>query len=293
MQILRRRASLLVPALALIGAALVATPGIAATPAHPYDAVRRAAGGTACSLPATTVSRANSIGSSGRPANGAVIANRHFRLTDGYFAVYGSNVTFRNVCIDTYVDNPIRLQRGSRALRVVDTTIRGKNVRGGAGDCTVGLGLNAGSTAVRVVSTGCEDGFRLGSGSSLIDSWCHGLVPKTKPAGHDDCVQVVGGSNITIRHNALDGPWRGQTSGILIKSDFDPINNVTIQGNYISGGAYTVYVRAGDYPTPTNVRLVNNRLRSRSALYGPCSYDRPRPVSINTVWDDTGRPAPC
>jgi hypothetical protein len=291
LRIIRRRSYLLVLALGLTASALGAPPASAAA-ANSFDSIRRAAGGTACSLPATPVTRAAYIGNTGYPANGTVVANRHFRVTgSGFFAVYGDNVTFRNVCIDSNVDGAIRLQPRHRALHVIDSTIRGGNVAGGAGVCGTGLGLGAGSTAVRVVSTGCEDGFLIGSGSSLVDSWCHGLVGRA--GGHNDCIQITGGTNMTIRHNVLDGPWRGQTSAILVKSDFQPINNVTIESNYISGGAYTIYVRSGGYPTPTNVRLVNNSLRAGSAMYGPCSYDAHRPLSVNTRWYDNRRPAPC
>ncbi|MEP7055421.1 MAG: hypothetical protein ABI912_09260 [Actinomycetota bacterium] len=289
MRIFGRRGLLLISALVMVAAPLVATTAQAAARPRHFDDVRNAAGGKACSLPVTSVNRVQYLS-----RNSQVIANRHFRVTgSAYFAVYGSNVTFRNVCIDTFADGAIRPQTKSRALRLVDVTVRGQNVLGGAGNCGTGVWLPAGSSALRVVSTGCEDGFLLGDGATLSDSWCYGLVPRTNPAGHDDCIQSTAGSNITIRHNALDGPWRGQTSGILIKSDQGPISNVIIDNNYISGGSYTVYVLPGGYPMPTNVRLTNNRLRMNSARYGPCSYGRPRPISVRTVWDHNGAPAPC
>jgi hypothetical protein len=291
---LGRRALLIGSALALASTSLVATSAQAASSPRHFDDVRNAAGGKACSLPATSINRTSYIGAANTAMNGRVIANRHFRITGaGFFAVYGTNVTFRNVCIDAFVDGAIRLMGKHRGLRLVDVTIRGGNVAGGAGTCGTGVWLPAGSSALRVATSGCEDGFLLGDGATLTDSWCHGLVPRTNPPGHDDCVQSTGGNNITIRHNALDGPWRNQTSGILIKSDQAPINNVVIDNNYISGGSYTVYVRPGAFAMPSNVRLTNNRLRINSSRYGPCSYGSPRPVSVNTVWDHNGAHIAC
>lgn len=61
------------------------------------------------------------------------------------------------------------------------------------------------------------------------------------------------------------------TSALLIKTDFGPIANVTLEDNYFAGGAYTVY-SVGDSPlrgthqrhhAPQRLREGQLRLRRR------------------------------
>ena len=68
------------------------------------------------------------------------------------------------------------------------------------------------------------------------------MTVRNHSSPHPDAVQSVGGSNITIRNNRLEGPWQAQTSAIIFKADFAPIRNAVIEGNLLSGGTYSLYV---------------------------------------------------
>ena len=127
--------------------------------------------------------------------------------------------------------------------------------------------VHGGYTARRVNMYGVGDGFRAGSKTVIEDSWVHDL-------GHDgaydssphlDAVQSVGGYDITIRNNRLEGPWRAQTSAIIFKADFAPFRNVVIEGNLLSGGTYSLYVLStskhavgGDVSVRDNVFVRNS-----------------------------------
>jgi hypothetical protein len=108
--------------------------------------------------------------------------------------------------------------------------------------------------ARRVHVQRCENGFHVGSNTSIIDSYISGVVEVD--GGHGDGIQASSGSNIVIRHNTFD--LRNPITSSIIMAD-QTMTNMTVEDNFFSAGAYTVYCP----PNPTNVVYRNNR------FYGP------------------------
>lgn len=146
----------------------------------------------------------------------------------------------------------------------------------GSDACEYGVGFED-VTSVRINVSGCSDGVKMETGSSLIDSWIHDL---SKGEGdHNDGIQITGGSNITIRHNRIENP-KNQTSAILVGGEFGSPSNILIENNLLNGGNYTVYLD----PKGTN-RVIRNNVFTRNFVYGPARLDGQVDWTNNTYED--------
>lgn len=138
------------------------------------------------------------------------------------------------------------------------------------------------------------DGIRLGSNVTIEDSFVHGLV--TAQGSHNDGMQTLGGTNITIRHNSIENPFT-QTSCIILGHSSAPLNGVLIENNLFNGGGYTVY-GGGTDSAVSGVKFINNRFKRgpsgfypNGGFFGPVAhYDGTRPGNqwSGNVWDDNG-----
>jgi hypothetical protein len=198
--------------------------------------------------------------------DGAVVENLD---VTGTISIEADNVTVRNVRVTSgggkYL---ISIALGRSGVVIEDVELNGLRIS------THGV-VHGGYTARRVNMYGVGDGFRAGSDTVIEDSWVHDL-------GHDgafdssphyDAVQSVGGNNIVIRNNRLEGPFRGQTSAIIMKADFAAITNVVIENNLLSGGTYSLYLVSEDgYPAlGSDVQVRNNVWVRDSWKFGPLS----------------------
>jgi hypothetical protein len=165
-------------------------------------------------------------------------------------------------------------------------------------DCEMsgGIGCGVGGTGFtlrrcEVYGTGA-DGINPYSDAVIEANWVHGLaVPGLHPGPHADGIQMTKGSNVVIRGNFIDVPidsgMASSNSCIFLKTDMGPISNVTIEGNWLNGGNYTIYsLAANGNGAPTGVTVANNRF-GRDYRYALASFGGPVASSGN-VWDDTG-----
>jgi hypothetical protein len=135
-----------------------------------------------------------------------------------------------------------------------------------------------------------EDGGVLGSNCVWEYNYIHDLTGYVgNPDPHSDGLQAQDGiSHIIIRNNTI---MNNLNAAIILKSDFGPIDDVLIQNNYLDGGNYMVYSRAGlDYPAPTNVRLIDNTF-GRDYNFGLISADGTI-INQGNIWVDTGELIP-
>ena len=147
-------------------------------------------------------------------------------------------------------------------------------------------------TATRVDIHGLtDDGVKLGDNATLQDSWIHDMTPSAD--AHADGGQMQGGSrNVVVRHNVIDmanGREFGNAA-LFIAPDLGPSSDgpVTITGNWLNGGNYTVFCVDGNNGQyfVKNITFTNNRF-GRQSNYGPSRVNVPITQSGN-VWDDTG-----
>ena len=68
-------------------------------------------------------------------------------------------------------------------------------------------------------------------------------------------------------NNRLDCSSGNETGGLFIQPTWLPIYNVTVEGNYLEGGGYNLYLEATGNATYGNVHSNNNRFRSTG--WGP------------------------
>ncbi|MGE3327833.1 MAG: hypothetical protein AB7N61_20780 [Acidimicrobiia bacterium] len=169
----------------------------------------------------------------------------------GQIDVGANDVTIRNVKINATGLYGVRSLPGMTGLVIENVEIVGVTEK-----CSAGVAPNQ-YTARRVEVSGCEDGFKVGNNTTIEGSWVHSL--RYSGGAHNDAIQAVGGSNIQILRNRLDGPWQAQTSAMILHSDLLPLEDVRIAENLISGGTYSLYVKAKPgMPEPRDVVVEDN-----------------------------------
>ena len=212
--------------------------------------------------------------------DGAVIED--LEIT-GNIVIDADDVTVRNVKINATTGGKygIEVRTGNRGILIEDVEI----------DCgnraTHGI-VHGGYTARRVEIYGCEDGFRAGGSTTIEDSWVHDLFLPSAADPHYDAIQSVGGTDITIRGNRLEGPYQGQTSAIIAHAHIGgPLVNLVIEENWLSGGTYTLNVKARDgQPDVENVIIRNNVFERNSYQFGSHTSDRATLVFEGNTFDD-------
>lgn len=126
---------------------------------------------------------------------------------------------------------------------------------------------------------------------------------------HNDCIQIQGGSNITIRGNTLvsrmattvadqsyDDVNRG--SGVMVTPNVAPVTGAVIEKNWIDGGEASVALSRGRYPSMHLGTVAENRFGRNQVDFGRGSryvirvqeditFDAP--LTSNMWADGTGR----
>ncbi len=203
----------------------------------------------------------------------------------GCITVLADNVWISRVVVSCQgAGAAITQTNGARGMLVEDSTLNGN------GSTRTGIWSDRDYTVRRSNIYGYHDGLFVASGTVVEGNWIHDLAQS--PGDHNDLIQMVGGHSVRIIGNRLDHV-RDQTSAVFIKSDTAPIDNVVIAGNVMRGGAYSVYVMAGNQlggccGPPTNVWVYNNLIGSNSYLYGPLMVQGANPVFCNLLDDGRG-----
>ena len=186
---------------------------------------------------------------------------------------------------------------GDSSVTITDSDVRAGSVS------TAGLwGYNI--TARRVDVTGGQHSFQCNNNCEVTDSWLHDQYNPDGGSYHNNAFISNGGSNMVVRHNTLhctailnntDGGCSGDLS---LFGDFDPIDNVTIDNNFLrannSSISYCLYGGASSSKPyqATNVRVTNNVFERganrKCGVYGPVtSFDRNAAGNqwSGNVWD--------
>lgn len=191
-----------------------------------------------------------------------------------------------------YSDRGVQTDR----LVVADSEIVCTSGTGGTGVGDTNLTLD------RVNIHGCENGVDVDQWVTVQNSWIHGLLGGI---GHTDGIQLAHyldgctsstceinhARSVDVLHNtieAIDG-----TSAMISNPSGD--ENVTVRGNLLTGGAYTLYCPYSGMGS--NYQVVDNRFirtadRPNSGAFGPWTGCEDEAVVTGNVWDDTGQPLP-
>ncbi len=136
-------------------------------------------------------------------------------------------------------------------------------------------------TALRVNIHGTTgDGVKLGSNTTLQDSWIHDLTPAA--GAHSDGGQMQSGvTNLVVRHNRIDLANSASTnSALFLAPDLGPstVGPVLVEKNYLSGGNFTVFVVDGN-----NGQYIVQNITVRDNTFGDSSYGSAR-VNVPVTW---------
>lgn len=183
----------------------------------------------------------------------------------GRIRVSADNVTIRRTRVTTNgALYAIRVDPDTRGTVVEDVELIGT-------DNNASVGIVYGNYTIRRAEIrGFEDGPRLGSNTVVEDCWVHST--RKFEGTHNDAAQSLGGSNIKLLGNRLEGPWRASTSAALLSANWSPLRNVVVRGNLLSGGGYTLYVERKDgagQPAPSNILVEDNVWVEDSWAFGP------------------------
>ena len=202
--------------------------------------------------------------------------------------IKADDVTIKNSLLQTdgcYFN--VLSDNGNSGLTLSDVEIDGQGNTGG--DAAIGGG---GYTCLRCDIHGTTDGAKAGDDVVFRDSYIHDLAMTGD--SHNDGIQSLGTSSLKIVHNTIIAP-KGSTSAIILSTGSAyAMRNVSIDGNLLGGGAYTVYggylVGVDALSKISNISITDNRFTTqvypRGGAFGPLtSVSDPVDVSGNTWYD--------
>lgn len=202
----------------------------------------------------------------------------------GTVTVKADDVIIRNTRILNTGHFPIRVS-GGRNLLVEDSEIDGQ----GRGDAAIAFGRY---TLRRVHIYNVPEGPRVAGGNVTIEN---SLIHRMVQVGdnHTDVVQVVSGSNIVLRGNALiaANPEEGiqGNAAFMYGEDDGPVTDCLVEGNYLDGGNYTV--NGGGSSTDGAECTFRDNVLGRDNRYGPVANIGPgSDWDASNVWVETHEP---
>ena len=182
----------------------------------------------------------------------------------GMLDIQANNVTVKKCRLRQGGWYGIQANRGYTGTVIEDCLIEGPD--------QPGISVLASDTIIRRCDiSGYEDCIVFYNNVDIIDNYCHDLVETA--TSHNDCIQLPVGGNCNIIGNTLQALYQNQTSAILIQSNFGPVDNVWVEGNFLSGGAYTVYSDDQFYGPPTNITFKDNVWEKDSWAFGYLDAD--------------------
>ncbi|KAA0233801.1 MAG: hypothetical protein JJLCMIEE_03663 [Acidimicrobiales bacterium] len=224
--------------------------------------------------------------STGPPASGALEPSGGLTVTEdgavieglsieGSVTVEADDVTIRDSRVETTGEYAIIADDEVSGLVIEDVELVGAVTPEDHSDGQVSAGIAPyGSWTLRRANIhGFIDGVKVKSNQVVEGCWIHGLLKVE--GSHNDGIQSVGGENVVIRNNRVEGPYQGSTSAmILAAGSVGYLEGYTIEANMVSGGTYTIYVSAKEgRPSPSGIVVRDNVWLADSWKNGPLSMD--------------------
>lgn len=180
----------------------------------------------------------------------AVISNLEVH---GDILIAAKNVTLKNVKLVS--DTPwhaLEVQEQATGFTLMDSDIDGK---GHTVNAIYGFG-----TFLRNNIRGVDNGINVIGPSVISDNYIHDL--KGGADSHYDGIEINGGGHIRIVRNTIINN-HGQTSAVMMNNEFGALSDITIDGNLLIGGGYTVYLdgrKSGNAVDDSSIRITNNEI---------------------------------
>jgi Ca2+-binding RTX toxin-like protein len=180
----------------------------------------------------------------------AVISNLEVH---GDIVIEAKNVTLKNVKLISDTE--------WHALRIMDDatgfTLQDSEIDGGGRTVNAIYGFG---TFLRNNLHDVENGINVIAPTVIKDNYIHDL--RGGSDAHYDGIEINGGHDIDILHNTIIND-HDQTSAVMLNNDFGGLRNITIDGNRLVGGGYTVYLDDrfnGGAVDDSSIRITNNQI---------------------------------
>lgn len=204
----------------------------------------------------------------------------------GSLDIYANNVTVTNCIIKSSNWWAVNLRPGYTGLKVThcrisDTPGKGPD-NGGSNYAVSNMGQGSIEVGFNNIS-GFGNVLSMGHGS-IHDNYVHDLAAFVTQSGewqHTDGVISGGADNggLVVRHNTVLNQTsidKGATAAVGLFADDGPVQNTTVQNNWLAGGAYVLY---GGSKGATNVKILDNvfstQFHPKGGIYGfATAFDR-------------------
>jgi Ca2+-binding RTX toxin-like protein len=190
---------------------------------------------------------------------GAVLSDYDFR---GYsISVQADNVTIKNSLLNAVSYHTIYQGPSNSGLKVLGNTFDGQKANGTINGDMV-LSENAATISNNEFFNLPADGVNI-TGGVIEHNYFSGASYQT--GAHADAISIHRTvAPVTIRENYIDFINRpdapqGTNAALKIVSHFGPINDVTVTGNVLRGGGYTIYAGPDKYSV-SNVKITGNEV---------------------------------
>ncbi|WP_374840227.1 M10 family metallopeptidase C-terminal domain-containing protein [Mycoplana ramosa] len=202
----------------------------------------------------------------------------------GTIIIDAKNVTMKNVKLVS--DTPwhaLRVMDGATGFTLQDSEIDGQGKTVNA--------IYGNGTFLRNNLHDVDNGINVVGPSVIRDNFIHSL--RGGSDAHYDGIEINGGGtdargahDIQIIHNTVIND-HGQTSAVMMNNEFGGLSNITIEGNRLVGGGYTVYLdgrKGGGTVDDASIKIINNQIGT--GQWGKFSFYNDNPVvSGNTDLD--------
>lgn len=191
----------------------------------------------------------------------------------GSIHVRADNVTIRNVRIRTHGSlYGIHAAYGHTGTVIEHVEVDASQPRDSDGQVSSAAVYGTGMTLRRSHIHGGVDGVKFGTDTLIEENYIHDQTRVS--GGHHDGMQTTGGTDMTVRRNRIEGPYRRSTSAIIAQTNRRSIADFVVEDNHLSGGSYTFYLRLR-YPekgyTVEHVTVRGNEWQADSWTSGPLS----------------------
>lgn len=194
----------------------------------------------------------------------------HDMEISGNVIIDADNVSMSNIrVISTTEDAALRVKDGADGFTLQDSEIDGAGATATAID---GYGK-----FLRNNIHGAENGINVTGPSLIKGNYIHGLRNKNG-SPHYDGVQVDGGHDIQIVANTIINE-NTQTSAVMLDNYAGGLSSITVEGNRLIGGGYTIYIDGrfnGGTVNDASIRIINNQIGG--GFYGDYAFFEHQPV---------------
>jgi hypothetical protein len=198
---------------------------------------------------------------------------------DGSIEVKADNVTIKNTRLHGGAPFGIRIDDTARGTVIEDSEIApdvpNSDMDGIWAD---GAGFIGRRLHIHSVTDGIKASGDFLLEGSFISDLTHG------PEDHSDAIQIRGGAHFLVLGNSLSGT----NACVMADSSLAALDDLTVDGNWLDDGAWTLNLRGGDHGDPTGV-VVSDNTFGGNAQFGHAVIDGDYKATGNV--DSSGAPA--